>query len=65
MTLKLKISDSRFRTEFVKGIGYNINYPVLANFRLFLFHTQDEAVAMCLETCVKISNKSDKKMKKL
>ena len=46
-----------------KGIGYHINYPVFANFQLFLFYTQDEAVAMCLETCVKISYKSDKNEK--
>ena len=26
----------------------------------YFFYTQDEAVAMCLETCVKISDKSTK-----
>ena len=30
----------------LKGIGYHINYPVFANFRLFLFYTQDEAVCV-------------------
>ena len=34
------------RLESVKGTGYHINYPIFANFRLFLFYTQDEAVCV-------------------
>ena len=37
------------------------SYPIFVYFKLFFFYTQVEAVAMYVETCVKISDKSDKK----